>query len=403
MKVIKINNEVIVVTNEGKTLKRTFSQDEKDLLNIVLTSDDKEEILTIMQPEYLKKIQLYDEQVRIMEQIENSDVLKKEGNILTIPSISKLSVPYDLAIKILEFEENKDEKSLNSYLKFWKLCCLNPSEVTRQNLFWFLNKNGMTITQDGLFVAYRNVVLKHKNFRDLSFIKAITNYALKLKSQGQDLSNFDLWYNSDNNNYYVSHEQIDETVEWLEENGIEEDEFDGIIPVKCKGNMQQLVDDLMEYDENKVVFTDAYSRTTTIELGKPVSIPRSECNDDNLKTCEAGLHVASKIWLQENYFGDVGLICLVNPAKVVAVPINEENYGKMRTCEYFPVAFSERDENGCLKDTDWLENAESMFLEHIFYEGEEGKDSNFTIKEVQNPVENKSVNDLLEEFKKKMI
>lgn len=32
------------------------------------------------------------------------------------------------------------------------------------------------------------------------------------------------------------------------------------------------------------------------------------------------VHVASKDWLTQNYFGDIGLICLVNPANVVAVP-----------------------------------------------------------------------------------
>ena len=50
------------------------------------------------------------------------------------------------------------------------------------------------------------------------------------------------------------------------------------------------------------------------------------------------------------YFGRVGLVCLCNPRHVTAVP--EYDSGKLRTCEYLPVAIAELDDNGKIKDVE---------------------------------------------------
>lgn len=52
------------------------------------------------------------------------------------------------------------------------------------------------------------------------------------------------------------------------------------------------------------------------------------------------VHVAGWSWLQQNYFGKIPLMCLVNPAQVVSVP-RSDDYGKIRCCEYYPVAIVE--------------------------------------------------------------
>lgn len=92
------------------------------------------------------------------------------------------------------------------------------------------------------------------------------------------------------------------------------------------------------------VYTDNHTGTFKIRIGESVSIDRGKCDDDPNVTCSAGLHVASKTWLTDNYYGDTGLICLVNPMHVVAVP-PQDSYGKMRVCEYLPVG-TIRYENG---------------------------------------------------------
>lgn len=68
------------------------------------------------------------------------------------------------------------------------------------------------------------------------------------------------------------------------------------------------------------VYTDHYSKSTTIKIGEVVTIPREQCDCNSNTECSRGLHCASAKWLKKNYFGSVGLACLVNPADVVAVP-----------------------------------------------------------------------------------
>lgn len=87
---------------------------------------------------------------------------------------------------------------------------------------------------------------------------------------------------------------------------------------------------------NNNTWTDQHSRTTRIHLGSPVVMQRDRCDSNPDQSCSYGLHVASKTWLGENYFGDTGMICLVNPMHVVAVP-PVDDYGKMRVCEYLPI------------------------------------------------------------------
>jgi len=85
------------------------------------------------------------------------------------------------------------------------------------------------------------------------------------------------------------------------------------------------------------VFTDHHSHSFKIKLGEMVFMDRKKCDMDSTVSCSRGLHIGGTSWLNANYFGDVGIVCLVNPADVVAVPMNDEEYGKLRCCAYLPV------------------------------------------------------------------
>ena len=106
-----------------------------------------------------------------------------------------------------------------------------------------------------------------------------------------------------------------------------------------------IVDSKVGYDKNSV-FTDHHSHTTHIKIGEIVRIPRSQCDSDSNVTCSRGLHLAHRHWIRKNYYGNIGLVCLCNPADVVAVPMRDMNYGKLRTCAYLPIDFSEFDIEG---------------------------------------------------------
>lgn len=68
------------------------------------------------------------------------------------------------------------------------------------------------------------------------------------------------------------------------------------------------------------IYTDHHSGTTRIMIGRMVTLDRSKCDSDSNVMCSSGLHLGGMSWLQQHYYGDVGLVCLCNPVDVVAVP-----------------------------------------------------------------------------------
>jgi len=71
-------------------------------------------------------------------------------------------VPRALEIKIMEF--SKEDEKLQPLINFWNNLKLNPSKISIEELYTFLEKNHHPITEDGRFLAYKKVqVLRDKN------------------------------------------------------------------------------------------------------------------------------------------------------------------------------------------------------------------------------------------------
>lgn len=131
--------------------------------------------------------------------------------------------------------------------------------------------------------------------------------------------------------------------------------------------------------EEKGVYTDHHSHSTRIEIGEMVTIPREKCDCNSNNECSRGLHCASVKWLKKNYFGDVGLACLVNPADVVAVPHNSE-YGKLRTCAYLPMDIIHYDKNDNVIPLDVEDGFDCSYVTKVIYEGTMGTKEDSTYK-----------------------
>ena len=157
--------------------------------------------------------------------------------------------------------------------------------------------------------------------------------------------------------------------------------------------------------KEKGVYTDHHSHSTRIEIGEMVTIPRKECDCNSNNECSRGLHCASVKWLKKNYFGDVGLACLVNPADVVAVPHNSE-YGKLRTCAYLPMDIIHYDKNDNVIPLDVEDGFDCSYVTKVIYEGTMGteQDSTYKIKIPKIPgTTSESIQDKLLEIAKECI
>ena len=341
----------------------------------------------------------------LVEMVQYSSIVKKEGDSFYIKSISDVSVPTDLVESIIKAEQEGKEDELNSYLNFWRLCSMNPNSQARTNLFCFIKKWGMNITKSGLLIAYRNAIIKKEgekiNVELSKFIsekfldikhkkkkspkkyvialnqetdeheclpeespKLLETMSKKEEDDDDDRVKYDgdyENYDEDYDDYYEGEGDYDEDY-----NNEEDDDNSKTLKYIILGNLDELYKKCSS-ETDETVFTDKHSRSTDIRIGKVVKMKREDC-DESQTSCSFGLHLGAKSWLEEGYYGDISFACFVNPAQIVAVP-KEDNYGKLRCCEYYPVAIVQR-ENGKISDP-FIENSvEDDFLNIVIQEYE---------------------------------
>ena len=153
-KVIKVDNKVTVFLENGEFVEKEVTEDE---FKKVVEAQTDEEVLKLLYPEYQKSIELHNNALTLIEKIQKSKLLSMRGDVVYWEEVSCLSVPEELVKAIIKAEEEHNELKISTYRNFWTLMSLNPDERCRKNLFWFLQKYGMTISRCGFFVGYRNV------------------------------------------------------------------------------------------------------------------------------------------------------------------------------------------------------------------------------------------------------
>lgn len=153
-KVIKIDNKVTVLLENGDFVEREIT-DEKFKKILEAQSDD--EVLRILCPEYQEVVDSRNKALSMVEKLRQSKLLRVKNDTIYWDNVSSLSVPVELAEAIVDAELEHNDLKISTYRNFWTLMSLNPDDRCRKNLFWFLQRYGMTISKCGFFVSYRNV------------------------------------------------------------------------------------------------------------------------------------------------------------------------------------------------------------------------------------------------------
>jgi hypothetical protein len=154
-KIIRIDDLVIVTLDEGQTYQKSDITDEE--FNRIINAECEDDIIDIFCPklaEIKQEVKLIEE---LEERVRKSNLLEWRDDAVYFPIVSELSVPKELVLSILNAEDTNDTLKIETYKNFWTLMSLNPDEQCRQNLYWFLERNGLVISKHGFFVAYRNV------------------------------------------------------------------------------------------------------------------------------------------------------------------------------------------------------------------------------------------------------
>lgn len=352
---LRVSN-TLMVTVEGVTFQKTYGHNKEVLdaikkLEKIGDSLNTYDVLSILGYENQEAVGLARETVSYNSMIDLLVSIKEDENtVLTVEGlkvyVKGIKVPLP-EVLIKEFAtRRRSTPDTEALVNFWSLCCLNPDVRTRENLFKFCETHGIRLTDKGYLIVYRNANRKAEEGKSkyqrptptkdsLNISGFVSESYLKVKSQKKGPGSFQVVKQEDSTLAYTKTPKDTDTI---------------------LGNLKEMYEEGKTANpteievEIKQVFTDAHSGTTTIEIGKPVALEEEAIDTDPEQECSAGLHVAGEKWLKQNYFGDVGLICLVNPMKVRAIPYAD--HGKMRVAEYFPIGVAQYNSNGTIKPFD---------------------------------------------------
>jgi len=197
-------------------------------------------------------------------------------------------VPEQLSKKILDFIDN--DLPVDSLVRFWESCLRNPHYIAVTELFNFLEKNHLPITDDGAFLGYKKLLFVRGENR------------IDVPDDFEELS--------------------------LGEDGIVRAINGSIVPKTVAKKYKQFIESV------NPLMVDVHSKTIRQKVGEVVKIERVKLNELELReACGYGLHIGA---FSYNFSGDVRVLCKVFPEDVIAC---NENEAKLRTCEYQIISF----------------------------------------------------------------
>lgn len=238
-------------------------------------------------------------------------------------------VPDKLVEVIKEYHDNN--YPMEAILNFWKLLMINPDKRIRTRLFDFITTHDFVLTDKGYMVVYKSVYVKD-NKKASELADFVSNRYLHVKKNWKCSPNKYVVYEDLNTHEYAI-TKYDTVTGWMDKNHD--------MAIEVHGKLGELFEAIFtrEIDQERTVYTDMHSRTMDIQLGMPVKMDRSECDGDPANECSYGLHVGATKYVESFANRDCSvLVCLVNPANVVAVP--NYDHSKIRVSEYFPFAMA---------------------------------------------------------------
>jgi len=392
-----VNDTLTIVMNDGSILTKSpaTSDDfnaardcktEACLIDLVSSPEVREEKRKAEAAyEKAKAVQRGAEYLATLKEFEMKDgALYLTGINRTLPPLL-----VEEFLEVVGRHGGTDNDEFNALHRFFMWCCLNPRAEVAHELYRFLRENSFSITKQGFFVALRNVVTLHGSTELVHFVSNAYN---KVKAVWKKKPDDYLVFLKDGEYKMVAKSIFDELEPCAGCDGsgsipCEDEEWDDSEDCwECNGTGTQTKHDESEYGENlggltelyldlpnraENRFTDDWTKTFDIRIGRPVSMPMSDCNWSTQDCAAAGLHFTSD---QIHYVGcgDTSVLVLINPMKVVGI-----GQHKGRCYEYLPIMTVDREEaTEILHDLDFdtLELDESYAVRELDNLAEKAKE-----------------------------
>jgi len=339
LKLKLVNDVITVVLKNGEVLSKTSADvidfdrikeatTESDILKCFMASHNISDAKTLKDVENQRSLDVIFNSYDILKRIKQFEVSE---NSVSFKDIDR-TIPQMLVTKfanVVKPWENLSDKELNenckadvefnSLKRFFMWCCLNPRAEVANELYRFLIDNSFRITKQGFFVALRNVVSLEGAHGDNAKVHFISNTYNKIKA---------VWKKKPSD--YVVLEN--DGVYFLQKSNSEGNHNGNII-----GFLDELYMNLPNMTENR--FTDDWTKTFDIRIGRVVSMPMKDCNWSTQDCAASGLHFTAD---EINYVGcgDTSVLMLINPMKVVGIGAK-----KGRCYEYLPIMTVPREES----------------------------------------------------------
>jgi len=349
MSVKMVGKVLTVVLNDGSILTKEDA-DIHDFNNVRMSMYEKDVINVLINVvERINATKELIEEQEVEKVIEGVSILKKcddfivEGNSVKM-KLTNRTLPQILVEKFaVIMSDNPNYKEDEEYIalkRFFMWCCLNPRAEVANSLYDFLQKNGMRITKQGFFVALRNVV--RVSDVDTEFTEFVCNAYNKVKA---------VWKKKPAN-FRVT----------VTDDGVYDIEKATNVNPKgiIVGNLDSLYTSLPDEESNR--FTDNWTMTFDIRIGKVVSMPSEDCNWSTQDCATAGLHFAGHT-APYVLCGDTTVFTLHNPMKVVGIGTE-----KGRCYEYLPFMTTTVEEANDImhsRDFDFLQLDEQYAIDEL--------------------------------------
>lgn len=269
-----------------------------------------EEVELLLLPESTKKE--LEKQVAVKKFNENLSLLKEENESYYWDDIP-VSIPGNLVPFMHE----------EKWQKFWRLTSLIRHSKNRENFFNYVKNNNLTVTENGMVVAFRNMCSFNPD---------------KLLEHYQDLRNkkksTDVFF----------------------------DDSCCIYPEKVGYFSNSLKGFVENFNKSKKCYRSSHTGPngkTYYFMNLTTSLPESEC-DFSQEECSQGIHVHSGKYNSSSY-GDVKVAVLINPADVVNAPY--QDHSKLRVSAITPIYEFAEDESW--NSEKCLEVAEKRSIEYF--------------------------------------
>lgn len=389
-----INKKIIIHFYPGKELfvlidgdamySKDYSQETFEKLKELKDKSDIIGIKKLLNPDFIDEIGIKENEVeknfnekKALIEVDNSEESEIEnvvdgvraliatGDFVVEEDVVKMkginrSIPKLLVDKFLELHLNDNKERYEAWKNFWRWIVLNPNAEATESFYDIMKRYNVEVTKEGFILAYRWVEsLPHTN-KNTALIEFVSNSYAKVKKWKKAPRNFYIIQKQDETDYTLT-------------TGDKNDESNRDVMI---GNLAELHSKLDEL-QGEQMYTDCYSQTMKIVLGKEVLIDRASCDESN-KSCSRGLHQCFKL-SDHSGNGDTKIVIAVCPRDIINVPAHGS---KFRSCRYLPLAVLQENED----DRNFVINDEGLnLLEDYFdFKVEELNDqsSKLTVKEL---------------------